>query len=201
MFARAFERLGFPFPHPVQTSLLLPDLAGMRPEPERRPGSVLQCESADGDRYLLVIASPDGKSQDQQGRWANYLAFLGATYLTPALLVVVCPDEDTARWAEAPFHLGLPDWHAMTVRPLALGPHNVPVITDPAAAAADLPLAVFGAIAHSRSPRISVLLRALASALRTVDETTAAVFTDMTAAGLGNSPAARIWQDVVAVDL
>jgi hypothetical protein len=200
VFARAFDRLGVPFPHPVRTSLLSPDLTEMRPL-ERRLDTLLQIESADGGSYLLAVESQGKKDPRKHGSWAYYASYLYSKYGMPPVLLVVCQDESTAQWAEKPFHIGLPHWRTMTVRPIALGPHNVPVVTDPADAAADIPLAVFAAIAHGKSPRADIMLKALGSAFKTVDETTASIFIEMTEVGLGTSPAAQIWKDIMAVDL
>ncbi|GHA21960.1 hypothetical protein GCM10010372_22440 [Streptomyces tauricus] len=36
--------------------------------------------------------------------------------------------SSTARWAAQPIRMGLPVWNSPTVRPLVLGPENVPLI-------------------------------------------------------------------------
>ncbi|SEF60107.1 hypothetical protein SAMN05216223_101461 [Actinacidiphila yanglinensis] len=92
-------------------------------------------------------------------------------------------------------------WRSLTVRPLVLGPANVPIITDQEAATHDIPLAVFSAITHGSHPQADTVLKALHSALKTVDELTASIFTELTELGLGTSPAATIWRDLMAVDL
>lgn len=87
------------------------------------------------------------------------------------------------------------------MRPLVLGPHNVPAITDPARAAQDIPLAAFSAITHGRDPGADAILKALAAALKTVGEDTASIFIELTEQGLGTAPSADIWRDLMAVDL
>lgn len=37
------------------------------------------------------------------------------------MLIRLCPDEATARWAAHPIRLGIPDCPSLTVRPLVLG--------------------------------------------------------------------------------
>src|SRR5262249_40167952 len=86
----------------------------------------------------------------------------------------------------------------LTVRPRVLGPHNVPVITDPSAAAEDIPLATFAAITHGKHPQADMMLKALATALKTADEETADLFKELTELGLGTTPAAQIWRDLMA---
>ncbi|MET8799766.1 hypothetical protein ABZV91_25645 [Nocardia sp. NPDC004568] len=87
------------------------------------------------------------------------------------------------------------------MKPLVLGPGNVPVITDPAEAAADIPLTALSAITHAADPRINAILKALATALRGEDADDLAIFGELTELGLGNTPAADIWRQLMTVDL
>ena len=50
------------------------------------------------------------------------------------LLLVVCQDRTTAAWAARATSLGPAQWPSLTVHPLVAGPHNMPVIIDPAGA-------------------------------------------------------------------
>ncbi|MEU6366180.1 hypothetical protein ABZ876_10555 [Streptomyces sp. NPDC046931] len=50
--------------------------------------------------------------------------------------------------------IGPPEWSALTLRPLVLGPDQVPIVDDPAEAARDIPLAVLSAMLHSRDHRV-----------------------------------------------
>lgn len=200
IFARTFRRLGLPFSDPVAVSLLPTDVTELKPL-ERRLDTLLQIDCADGQSYLLAIEAQSRKDPDKGASWAYYLAYLQAKYRKPPVLLVTCQDEKTARWAKGPFHFGISHWRSLTVRPLVLGPHNVPVITDKEAAAKDIPLAVFSAITHGEHPQADMMLEALASALKTVDESTASIFRELTELGLGSSPAAHIWKDLMAVDL
>ncbi|BBA96855.1 hypothetical protein RVR_2347 [Actinacidiphila reveromycinica] len=199
IFARTFDRLGLPFAEPVAVSLLSPDATELVPV-ERRIDTLLQIEGADGVSYLLAIESQGRKDPDKCASWAYYLAYLHAKYGKQVILLVTCQDVGTARWAEGPFHYGISQWRCMTVRPLVLGPHNVPVITDPEEAARDLPLAVFSAITHGHRRDADTLLKALNSALQTVDDLTAAIFRELTELGLGSGPAADIWKGLMVVD-
>jgi hypothetical protein len=200
IFARTFERLGLPITKPIAVSLLPTDLTEIQPL-ERRVDTLLQIDTADGESYVLAVEAQGRKDADKGGSWAYYIAYLHAKYRKPPVLLVTCQDEDTARWAEGPFHFGIPQWRTMTVRPLVLGPHNVPRIIDPEAAARDIPLAVFSAITHGKDPAADIMLKALGSALRTIDEPTAAIFIELTELGLGTTPAKNIWRNIMAVDL
>jgi hypothetical protein len=200
VFARTFTRLGIPFPEPIAATLLSTDLTETTPL-ERRVDTLLEIDAADGSTYLLAVESQGRKDPDKHGSWAYYAAYLYAKYRKPPLLLVVCQDQATADWADEPFHIGLPYWRTLTVNPLVLGPNKVPVITDPSEAAKDVPLAAFAAITHSKSPQADSILRAVHPALKTVDPETRVIFAELIEQGLGTTPAARIWKDIMAVDL
>jgi alkylated DNA nucleotide flippase Atl1 len=86
----------------------------------------------------------------------------------------------------------------MTVRAHVLGPHNVPVIRDAQAAAADLPMAVFSAVTHGKSPDAAAILEALFAALDTTEPATAALFAEFTGLGLGSTRAGQIWRNLMS---
>ncbi|MET8173121.1 hypothetical protein [Streptomyces clavifer] len=200
IFTRTFRTLGIPFPDPVAVSLLPTDLTETKPL-ERRVDTLLRVDTADGDGYLLAVEAQVKKDPAKHSSWTYYLAHLNAKYGIGPVLLVVCQDESTARWAARPIRIGPPQWPSLTVRPLVLGPHNVPAVTDPSAAARDVPLAAFSAITHGKDPNAPAILKALAAALKTVDEETAVIFGELTELGLGKTPAAQIWRDLMAVDL
>ncbi|MFJ8541006.1 hypothetical protein ACIRFH_03125 [Streptomyces sp. NPDC093586] len=90
------------------------------------------------------------------------------------------------------------------MRPLVLGPGSVPVIDSPDEAARDIPLTVLSAALHRQGPDADALLKALATALKGLsadDETTASIFIGLTEQGLGETPAADLWRQIVAADL
>ena len=200
IFARTFTALGLPFPEPVAVSLLPTDLTEIQPL-ERRVDSLLQIDTASGTSYLLAVEAQGKKDTDKPGNWAYYLAHLYAKYRLAPVLLVTCQDRATARWAAEPVTIGVAGWDTLTVRPLVLGPHNVPAITDPAVAAADIPLATFSVITHGKDPNAAAILKALATALKTIDVDTAQIFAELTELGLGTAPAADLWRDLMTVDL
>ncbi|MEU7043864.1 hypothetical protein AB0A77_22730 [Streptomyces varsoviensis] len=200
IFARTFRALGIPFSDPVAVSLLPTDLTETKPL-ERRVDTLLRFDTAEDDGFLLLVEAQGKKDPTKSASWAYYLAHLWAKYGTPPVLLVVCQDRTTAAWASGPFTIGPAQWPALTLRPLVLGPHNVPVITDVSVAARDVPLATLSAITHGRDTNAAAILKALASAMKTVDEPTAGIFIELTELGLGNAPAAQIWRDLMAADL
>jgi hypothetical protein len=197
LLAPVFRILGVPLAEKAAVEVLTADVTEIRPL-ERRVDSVLRVRPSDGgDEFLLAIEAQGRRDQAKVVSWAYYLAFLKARYECQALLLVVCQDRGTAKWAAGPFHLGLESWTALSVHPLVLGPNNVPLITDPEEAARDLSLAAFSAMTHSRHRDASVILNALARALGTADTESVAYYTEMVEIGLGKTRAGKIWRDLM----
>jgi hypothetical protein len=201
VFARAFNALEIPIPAPTGAAVLSPDTTEFRPL-ERRVDSVIRFETADHGPFLLALEAQCRKDAAKPGAWAYYAAYLHEKHGLPVVVLVVCQDKTTAGRAELPSVTGLPIWPTLTLRPLVLGPHNVPVVTDTETAANDIPLATLSAITHGRNRnKINPILKALGAALHSVDEETAQVFAELTELGLGRAQAARTWSNMMAVDL
>lgn len=200
VFARTFRALDLPFPDPVQVSLMPTDLTEIRPL-ERRVDTLLKIDTLSDDSYLLAVEAQGRKDTGKPASWAYYAAHLHAKYRLPSVLLITCQDKGTATWAAGPFTFGPTYWPTFTVRPLVLGPHNVPPITDPVAAAKDIPLATLSAITHGKDTNAGAILKALAAALKTIDTETAEIFAELTELGLGAAPAAKLWRHLMTVDL
>ncbi|WP_406232291.1 hypothetical protein [Nocardia sp. NBC_01009] len=200
VFTRAFHELALPFDDPLEVALLSTDLTESRPI-ERRVDTVMRIVTASGSFLLLVEAQGD-KDPDKPASWAYYLSHLLAKFGLPPVLLVVCQDQSTATWAAGPWQLGPPQWSSLVVRPLVLGPHNVPEVTDVETAAADIPLAALSAITHAKAPGIGAILKALVTALRDIGNTDEAqLFAELTELGLSSSPAIETWRKLMTMDL
>ncbi|WP_309484544.1 ATP-binding protein [Streptomyces himalayensis] len=151
----------------------------------------------DEGSFLLVLEAQGKKDEAKRGSWAYYLSYLYAKYRCEPVLIVMSQSSSTARWAARPIRLGLPGWTSLMVRPLVLGPDNVPVITDEKEVAQDVSLAVFSAITHGRGPGVAAILRPLAVALETVDPDSAAVFAQLVESGLVDDQAKKIWRELM----
>ncbi|MCX4905671.1 hypothetical protein [Streptomyces sp. NBC_00878] len=204
LFTGVSQVLGLTFAPPASVTVMPTDLTEARPV-ERRVDTLLRFDS-DGstgeDSFLLAIESQGKKDPDKPSSWAYYLSFLCAKYKIPVLLLVVCQDRATAEWAARPVSLSPRQWPALTLRPLVAGPHNMPVITDPDEAGADLALTTLSAITHAKDPDVGDILKALSSALQQVSEAVADPIIEFTAQGLsGNRRAVELWRNLMAVDL
>ncbi|QLE72067.1 hypothetical protein FGW37_11035 [Streptomyces rectiverticillatus] len=182
-----FRILGVPIPEKALLGVLPAETAEMKML-DRRADCVLCVEPIDGSGgFLLAIAMQEWRDDAKPAKWACYLSHLTAKYECPALLLVVCQDKEVEDWAAGPFRLGPEGWAALSLRPLVLGPGNVPLITDPDRAAQDLLPAVFSVVAHSREEEgAEAGLKALAQALAAVDSESAAFCWEMLEIGLGN---------------
>ncbi|OAH09295.1 RpnC/YadD family protein [Streptomyces jeddahensis] len=194
---RNFPRLfHVPFPEPRDIAVLNTDLTEIEPI-ERRVDSLVRVDTDEGN-FLLVLEAQGKKDEAKRGSWAYYLSYLYAKYRCEPVLIVMSQSSSTARWAAQPIRLGLPGWSSLTVRPLVLGPDNVPVIVDEKQAAQDVSLAVFSAITHGKGPHAAAILGPLAAALETVDPESAALFAQLVESGLVDPQARKIWRDLMA---
>jgi hypothetical protein len=203
LFARAMARVfevTVSAPGPGGVTVLSTDLTETEPL-ERRPDSVLQVEFMVEDtagKYILVIESQTEPEEQRRRRWPHFIAHLHDKYGCPVILAVVCSKQYTARWAREPIEIGVPGLTCQTTSLVVFGPDNVPAITDPEEAADDLMLAVFSALTHSRGRTVGGILEALATALTTIDEETAANLAEFTETGLGHTVGAEIWRGMMA---
>ncbi|MGW5606912.1 hypothetical protein ACWEWI_12570 [Streptomyces sp. NPDC003753] len=200
LFSRVSRFLGVDVPTPVKATALPTDLTEAGPV-ERRVDTLLRFETAEQGSFLLAVEAQGKKDPHKPASWAYYTAYLWTKYRLPTALLVVCQDRATARWAQQPVSSGPPQLPTLTLRPLVVGPHNMPVITDPEQARADLFLAGLAAITHAADPAVDAILKALSTALRDAPEDIADPVVEFTAQGLGNRPAKHLWRNLVAVDL
>jgi hypothetical protein len=204
LFAHAAAHiLGIVVQEPQQVTVLSSDLTTIKPL-ERRPDSVLMAEWLIDDpagRYVLIIESQTDPDDTKLRRWPYYIGYLHDKYECPVVLLVVCNKESTATWARQPIVIGLPDLTCMLVHPVVLGPDNVPAVTDLAEAGGDVAFAVFSALAHGRSSKVSAILEALAGALQALDGDTARTLIEITEAGLSETVGQQKWRDLMAKQL
>ncbi|MER6343139.1 hypothetical protein ACWC10_08620 [Streptomyces sp. NPDC001595] len=163
-----------------------------------KPGlaTLLRAETDEGT-YLLVVESQGKVDDRKRGSWPYYLSYLYEKYRCEPVLIVITQNSATAKWASRPIRFGFPGWNSLTVRPLVLGPDNVPVITDERQAERDVPLAVLSAMTHGRGRQAPAILEALASALRSIDSDSAAVFVQFVDSCLTDPQAKQMWRDLM----
>ncbi|MGK5642357.1 hypothetical protein ACSNOK_29185 [Streptomyces sp. URMC 126] len=199
LLSSVFRILGVSLPEEAAVEVLTGDATEIRPL-ERRVDTVLRIRPPDGGEGLLLAVEAQGrKAEEKAVSWAYYLSFLMAKYSCPALLLVVCQDKATAEWAGGPFPLGHAGWTALSVRPLVLGPGNLPIILDVEEAAQNLALAAFSAMTHGRHPDAAAILDTLARALDGVDRETSTYYWELLEIGLGDTRARETWRKLMNV--
>ncbi|MBO8202374.1 hypothetical protein JW613_29425 [Streptomyces smyrnaeus] len=197
LLAPTFRLLGVSLPEKPRVEVLTPDVTELEPV-ERRIDSVLRLSPEKGGTPLLLAIEAQSRPDPRKARnWAYYLSFLESKNECPAYLLVVCQDKATAEWASGPFDLGTDDWSPLTVRPLVLGPGNVPLIVDTEEAEEDLTMATFAAMTHGKSSDAPAILEALASALHRTDPKTRKYYSELLEAGLGDTPTRQTWRDLM----
>jgi hypothetical protein len=120
--------------------------------------------------------------------WPAYVATLHARLGCPVMLLVVCPDQAVASWCATPIVITDP---GLALRPVVLGPRQVPVVTDVAVARRLPELAVLSALAHGGRTDPSAVLEALLAALDVIDHDHADLYTDLVFTVLPAT--ARVW--------
>ncbi|BBC33827.1 hypothetical protein SGFS_051210 [Streptomyces graminofaciens] len=196
LLTRTLQRvLHVPFPEPYEFAAMNVDLTEIEPV-ERRVDTLLRAETDEGT-YLLVVESQGKKDEGKRRSWPYYLSYLYAKYHCDPVLIVITQSKATARWAAEPIHLGVVGRPSLTVRPLVLGPDNVPVIADERTAERDVPLAVLSAMTHGKGRGAAAILEALVAALRNTDAESAAVFVQFVDSCLTDPEARKIWRDLM----
>lgn len=200
MLERTFRALGLSLPTPDTVSIISGDVTEFRPM-ERRIDTLMRCETAEGDAYLVLVESQRAVDEDKKYTWTYYLAYLADKYRLPVLLLVICHDHRVARWAAQPFKHGAGAYAALTLRAVVVGPHNVPVIVDEEVARDYVPLTVLSALTHAKDADIGAILTTLAAALRKMDDRQEAYdLAEITGVGLANTQAEEIWRKMMAID-
>jgi hypothetical protein len=199
LVAPVFQLLGVRMPENAVVGAVTPDVTEIHPL-ERRIDGVFKVDEPDGRGFMLAVETQRRRDKDKAISWAYYLAYLKSKYRRPALLMVLCDNRATANWAKGPLALGPPGWTSLFVHPLVLGPGNTPLILDPDEASENLLVATFAAMTHAGSKNAPAILDALARALAKADKASAQYFGQWVELGLGDSPARKIWSDLMKVD-
>jgi len=130
-----------------------------------------------GDAVLgIVVEVQLAIDVDKPASWLVYVANLHARLRAPVMLLVLCPDERVATWCARPTSYGHP---GLELRPLVLGPKNVPVVVDEDVGRETPELALLSALVHAKGPHaLDVAKVALRAALR-LDDDRAQIYADL----------------------
>lgn len=195
---RAFQAVGrTDFPKTADAWVLSNDATEAKPL-ERRVDTAMRVKSTDGGEYVVVVEAQGKKDPAKRRSWPYHLTYLHERHQCPVLLVVICQDRATAKWAREPITVGVGEFTSFAVFPFVLEPGNVPVLSE--IDESDLILGALSVVIHAREIG-GAELRKLAAALRSVDEETRGDLTFYVQLGLGSWPAAHEWSTIMSVDL
>jgi hypothetical protein len=129
---------------------------------------------------VLVVEVQLDIKKDKPAAWFVYQACQHYRTNAPAIVVVVTNSRDVARWAAGPF------WSGQTwLRPIVLGPGDVPAITDPEEARQSLALAFLSGIVHGLDMTAVRIGLALAHVIDDAPDDGLALYWDAFLASLG----------------
>lgn len=111
---------------------------------EVRADTVIVLEGESSSMAMIVESQLDFDPSKLRV-WPAYVALLHRTLGIPVLLVVITLDQKTAEKCRQPITIG----PGFVLRPLVLGPSDVPSITDPESASRNPALAVLSTLAHA----------------------------------------------------
>jgi hypothetical protein len=149
----------------------------------------LRVEDARGRLQELIIGEVQlGRDRRKHISWPIYLTAARAEVglECPVTLVVVAPTAAVAEWCKQPIAL---DRHGSVVRPVVLGPGDIPRITRIETAQAHPHLAVLSALMHADSEDAPAIATAALIACRTLDSENVSQYADLVEARL--DPVAR----------
>ncbi|WP_159942619.1 MULTISPECIES: hypothetical protein [unclassified Nocardiopsis] len=185
------ESLGFEVPPYTEALSTTSVLTNCDPKELNSDGATLL---RDGIRNVLAVVVERQNKPDRGKRasWPAYLVNLHVRLECPTVLVVLCPDEATARWCAGPISIGHPGFDLV---PLVIGPGNTPVITDVERARAVPELAVLSA--HGDAEPLT--LKAVVEALDATDPRNRTFYYDYVLAGL-NETARKELEGLMSAD-
>src|SRR5689334_7437365 len=166
--------LGFPVPEFDRAVSTAAELNYIAPT-EYRADHVVELLVGE-NRTLAVIVEVQCKSDGRKRfSWPAYLSTLHSRLKCPVVLLVVCEDVTTATWCAEPIVIADP--HLFTMRPLVVGPEQIPVV-DIATAERSPELALLSVMAHRDGQHNREVLDAFLVGLTKSDPDTAGLYYD-----------------------
>lgn len=191
-----FDVLGIALPDKAAAYAIATDVTETRPM-ARHADTVLRIDPSDGGDFILIVESQERRDVKKESSWPYYVAYIQSKYRLPVLLLVVCRDRATTKWAVGPFECGARGWTAQRTYPLVVGPDNLPMVIDARTAAEKPAMAAFSALAHANSPDIDAILDALGHALAGMDWSAAGYFYQFLDSALGETPSGDKWRHIM----
>ncbi|MHB9859697.1 hypothetical protein [Streptomyces sp. YIM S03343] len=192
-----FKLLGVESPEKPEVEVITSDATELRPL-ARYVDTALRVKPADGDDFLLVVETQNARSQKKEISWPYYVAYLQSKHGLPVLLVLVCKELATAKWAAGPFDCKARGWTVQRTYPLVLGPDNVPVITDERTVVEQPAMAALSVFIHAEPADSKAILERACRGFARLDPTDENFFFQFVDAGLGDTPAGEKWRQIMS---
>ncbi len=158
---------------------------------EYRADVVLLLGDPERPSEVIVVEVQSEIDARKRRVWPIYVAGLRARYGCPVLLVVLAPEAAVATWCGDTIDLG----HGRCVlRPLVLGPDQIPRITDHDVARRAPELAVLSVAAHGREAGAEHIALAALAASHDLDNDRDLLYPDFVLAHLGEVARAALEQ-------
>ena len=158
---------------------------------EHRADAVLTLGDPDAPSEVIVAEAQSDVDPRKRFTWPLYVAGPRARFGCPVVLVVIAPDPVVAAWCAEPIDLGR---GRNILRPLVLGPRQIPTITDLEEARRSPELAVLSVAAHGQEPGAEHIALAAITASRDLDSERALLYPDFVLALLGKVARAALEQ-------
>ncbi|MGX9888824.1 hypothetical protein [Streptomyces sp. NPDC002276] len=196
ILAPVFTVLGIELSEKAAVYAITTDATETRPMARHIDTALRICPS-DGEDFLLAVEAQERRDGRKEQSWAYYVAYLQSKYKLPVLLLVVCRDRATAKWAAGPFDCGTRGWTVQRTCPLVVGPDNLPMIKDVRSAAKNPAMAAFSALTHANNPECDAILDALDHALGGMDSDASDYIYQFLDVTLGDTPAGDKWRSLM----
>ena len=147
-----------------------------------------------GTVVLAVVLEAQLRKDDRKRRsWPAYVSTLYARLGCPVALLVMSPSPRVAKWCAEPIPVGEPNF---VLTPLAMGPRQIPAVTDPVLAAKNPELAVLSTMAHgNKSTDRESIFKVFWAAMNALDPVHADLYADVVLARM--SVATRKYLEVL----
>lgn len=183
--------IGYPIPEFARAELGCTDHTKLKPQAFKSDNVVVLYNDAGAKVLAIINEIQEDVDKDKPYTWPLYIATVREQLRCPVRLMVLCPDENTERWAKEPIEF---EYGGAVLRPAILGPTNTPFIDDIEQAKSLPEMSVLSAAAHGTD--ISVL-KAAEAALAEVPEDMRLIYNDFIVSKL-NTAARKMWEDLMA---
>ena len=177
-----------------EPSITSESFADLNPAELRCDATVL-FDAPEKPTHGVIVESQQRFDGGKQYSWPAYIALLRLRHKCGATLLVLCPDENSARKCAAPIDMGHPKW---VLNPLTVHPGMLPPITDPAEAARMPELAVLSAPAHADGPHAKDVVGSVAAAMKTLSGDTGPLYHDYLMSRFSDA-ARTLLEDIVKI--